>query len=42
MLTVQKFGGSSVADGEKIRRAAGLIAEAYDRGDDVVVVLSAQ
>ncbi len=42
MLTVQKFGGSSVADAEKIRRAAGLIAEAYDRGDDVVVVLSAQ
>ena len=42
MLTVQKFGGSSVADGEAIRRVAGLIAEAYDRGDDVVVVLSAQ
>lgn len=42
MLTVQKFGGSSVADAEKIRRVAGIIAEAYDRGDDVVVVLSAQ
>ena len=42
MLTVQKFGGSSVADAEKIRRVAGIIAEAYDRGDDVVAVLSAQ
>lgn len=42
MLTVQKFGGSSVADAERIRRAAGLAAEAYDRGEQVVVVVSAQ
>ena len=42
MLTVQKFGGSSVADAAGIRRAAGIAAEAYDRGDDVIVVLSAQ
>ena len=27
MLIVQKFGGSSVADAEKIRRVAGIIAE---------------
>ena len=42
MLIVQKFGGSSVADAEKIRRVAGIIAETYDEGNDVVVVLSAQ
>jgi len=42
MLTVQKFGGSSVADAERIRRAAGLVGEAYDRGEQVVVVVSAQ
>lgn len=42
MLTVQKFGGSSVADAEKIRRAARIAAAAYGQGDDVVVVLSAQ
>ena len=42
MLTIQKFGGSSVADAERIRRAARLVAECYDRGGGVVVVLSAQ
>lgn len=42
MLIVQKFGGSSVADAEKIRRVAGIIADTYDQGNDVVVVLSAQ
>lgn len=42
MLTVQKFGGSSVADADKIRRAAKIVAAAHMRGDDVVVVLSAQ
>ena len=42
MLIVQKFGGSSVADAEKIRRVAGIIAETYDQGNDVVVVLSAE
>ena len=42
MLTVQKFGGSSVADAERIRRVARIVADTYDRGDDVVVVLSAQ
>jgi aspartate kinase len=42
MLIVQKFGGSSVADAEKIRRVAGIIADTYSEGHDVVVVLSAQ
>ena len=41
-LIVQKFGGSSVADAEKIRRVAGIIADTYCEGNDVVVVLSAQ
>ncbi|MDR0951702.1 MAG: hypothetical protein LBM18_02125, partial [Oscillospiraceae bacterium] len=40
MLLVQKFGGSSVADAEKIKRVAGIIADAYCDGNDVVVVLS--
>ncbi|MBR5381472.1 MAG: aspartate kinase [Oscillospiraceae bacterium] len=39
---VQKFGGSSVADAERIRRVAGIIADTYCEGNDVVVVLSAQ
>ncbi len=42
MLIVQKFGGSSVADAEKIRRVAGVISDTYNEGNDVVVVLSAQ
>ncbi len=41
-LIVQKFGGSSVADVEKVRRVAGIIADTYREGNDVVVVLSAQ
>ena len=39
---VQKFGGSSVADADRIRRVAGIIADTYIEGNDVVVVLSAQ
>ena len=39
---VQKFGGSSVADTERINRVAGIIAETYSDNNDVVVVLSAQ
>lgn len=42
MLIVQKFGGSSVADAEKIRRVAGIVADTFCEGHDVVVVLSAQ
>ena len=41
MLTVQKFGGSSVADAGRIRRVADIIAEARTAGSDVVAVLSA-
>ncbi len=42
MLIVQKFGGSSVADSAKIMRVAGLIADSFCEGNDVVVILSAQ
>ena len=41
-LIVQKFGGSSVADTERICRVAGIIADTYKAGNDVIVVLSAQ
>jgi len=41
-LIVMKFGGSSVADAAKIKRVAGIIAETYLEGNDVVTVLSAQ
>ncbi|MCL2589209.1 MAG: aspartate kinase, partial [Oscillospiraceae bacterium] len=41
-LIVQKFGGSSVADADCIRRVAGIIADTYRAGNEVVVVLSAQ
>jgi len=41
-IVVQKFGGSSVADATKINRVAGIIADKYCEGNDVVVVLSAQ
>jgi aspartate kinase len=40
-LIVQKYGGSSVADSEKIRNVARRIAKAKDEGDQVVVVVSA-
>lgn len=42
MVIVQKFGGSSVADAGKIKRVAGIIADTFCDGHDVVVVLSAQ
>ena len=41
-LIVQKFGGSSVRDARRIRNVAGIIAETYLEGNDVLVVLSAQ
>ena len=37
-----KFGGTSVADADKIRNAAGRIADAKRRGEDVVAVVSAR
>lgn len=39
---MQKFGGSSVANAERIFNVANRIAETYKKGNDVVVVLSAQ
>ena len=41
-LIVQKFGGSSVADTDRIRNVARIITETYRKGNNVVVVLSAQ
>ena len=41
-LIVQKFGGSSVADANKVFNVASRVIETYDQGNDVVVVLSAQ
>jgi len=40
-LIVQKYGGSSVADAERIKSVARRIAQAKDKGDRVVVVVSA-
>ncbi|MEE9400122.1 MAG: aspartate kinase [Dehalococcoidales bacterium] len=40
-LIVQKYGGSSVADAEKIKNVARRIARTRDKGDQVVVVVSA-
>ncbi len=38
---VMKFGGSSVADNEKLKLVAGKIVELYDE-NNIVVVVSAQ
>ena len=40
-LIVQKFGGSSVADAESIKRVARRIVETHAAGNEVVVVVSA-
>jgi len=40
-VIVQKYGGSSVADAEKIKNVAQRIAATKDKGDQVVVVVSA-
>ena len=40
-LVVQKFGGTSVADPERIREVADHVARTRKRGDQVVVVVSA-
>jgi aspartate kinase len=40
-LIVQKFGGSSVADPEKIRACAARVLDERSRGNDVAVVVSA-
>jgi len=41
MLVVQKFGGTSVGDLERIQNVANRVSEAKKAGDDVVVVVSA-
>ena len=41
MLIVKKFGGTSVANKERIYNVAGRCVEEYKKGNDVVVVLSA-
>jgi aspartate kinase len=40
-LIVQKFGGTSVANIERMRRVAVRVGKTYDQGNDVVVILSA-
>ena len=40
-LIVQKYGGSSVADADRIKKVARRIAWSRDKGDQVVVVVSA-
>ncbi|MBR7092060.1 MAG: aspartate kinase [Clostridia bacterium] len=42
MLIVQKFGGSSVADAQRVFNVARIVTETYDKGNDMVVVVSAQ
>lgn len=41
-LIVQKFGGSSVADTERLFNVADIVTSTYADGNDVVVVVSAQ
>lgn len=41
-LVVQKFGGSSVANAERVFNVANIITDTYRQGNDVVVVVSAQ
>ena len=41
-LIVQKFGGSSVANAQRVFNVANIITETYDKGNDVIVVVSAQ
>ena len=41
-LIVQKFGGSSVANAERVFNVAGIVTDTYKKGNDVVVVVSAQ
>ncbi len=40
-LIVQKYGGTSVADLDRIRNVARRVVNAHDQGNDVVVILSA-
>ncbi|MBQ1203813.1 MAG: aspartate kinase, partial [Loktanella sp.] len=42
MLVVKKFGGSSVADAQRVMNVARIVTDTYKEGNDVVVVVSAQ
>lgn len=41
-LIVQKFGGTSVANVERIRNVAQIITDTYEKGNAVIAVVSAQ
>ena len=41
-LIVQKFGGTSVANAERVMNVAKIVTDTYAQGNDVVVVVSAQ
>ncbi|MBE6765879.1 MAG: aspartate kinase [Ruminococcaceae bacterium] len=41
-LIVQKFGGSSVANAERVMNVAKIVTDTYKEGNDVIVVVSAQ
>ena len=41
-LVVQKFGGSSVRDAERVRNVAQIVTDTYKAGNSVVVVVPAQ
>ncbi len=41
-LIVKKFGGSSVANAERVNNVARIVTEDYKKGNDIVVVVSAQ
>ena len=39
---VMKFGGSSVADNDKLKLVAKKVIDLYDKNNNIVVILSAQ
>ncbi len=41
-LIVQKFGGSSVANAQRVMNVAKIVTDTYQKGNDVIVVVSAQ
>ena len=41
-LIVKKFGGSSVANAERVNNVARIVTDEYKKGNNVVVVVSAQ
>ena len=41
-LIVKKFGGTSVADKDRIFNVANIIADDYKKGNEIIVVVSAQ